>query len=54
MTIGKKLYLGFGSILSILVLLLVVNLIAGLKESSARKEASMALESVRAIELVRY
>src|SRR6267378_1288454 len=54
MTIGKKLYLGFGSILSILVLLLIVNLIAGLKESSARKEASMALESVRAIELVRY
>src|SRR5882757_1845891 len=54
MTIGKKLYLGFGSILSILVLLLVVNLIAGLKESSARKEASMALESVRAIESVRY
>src|SRR5712671_7875364 len=54
MTIGKKLYLGFGSILSILVLLLIVNLIAGLKESSARKEASMALESVRAIESVRY
>src|SRR3982075_1638813 len=54
MTIGKKLYLGFGSILSILVLLLVVNLIAGLKESSARKEASMALERVRAIESVRY
>src|SRR5882724_3360197 len=54
MTIGKKLYLGFGSILSILVLLLIVNLVAGLKGSSARKEASMALESVRAIELVRY
>jgi methyl-accepting chemotaxis protein len=54
MTIGKKLYLGFGSILSILVLLLIVNLIAGLKESSARKDASTALESVRAIESVRY
>ena len=30
MTIGKKLYVGFGSILSILVALLIVNLIAGL------------------------
>jgi methyl-accepting chemotaxis protein len=54
MTIGKKLYLGFGSTLSILLLLLVVNLIAGFKESSARKDASTALESVRAIESVRY
>jgi methyl-accepting chemotaxis protein len=54
MTIGKKLYLGFGSILSILVLLLIVNLIAGLKGSSARKDASTALESKSAIESVRY
>ncbi len=54
MTIGKKLYVGFGSILSILVALFIVNLIAGLKETSARKEASTALESVRAIESVRY
>src|SRR5258707_29928 len=54
MTIGKKLYVGFGSILSILVALFVVNLIAGFKESSARKDASTALESVRAIESVRY
>src|SRR5258706_3350026 len=54
MTIGKKLYLGFGSILSILALLLLVNFVAGLKESSARKEASSDLESVRAIEAVRY
>jgi len=52
MTIGKKLYLGFGSILSILVLLLVVNLIAGVKESSARKDAATALESFRAIKSV--
>jgi methyl-accepting chemotaxis protein WspA len=53
MTIGKKLYLGFGSILAILLILLGVNLIAGLKQSSARKEASTALESVRAIGAVR-
>jgi len=54
MTIGKKLYVGFGSILSILVALFIVNLISGFKESSARKDASTALESVRAIESVRY
>jgi len=54
MTIGKKLYVGFGSILSILVALFIVNLISGFRESSARKDASTALESVRAIESVRY
>jgi methyl-accepting chemotaxis protein len=54
MTIGKKLYLGFGSILLILLILLGVNVIAGMKQSSARKDASMAMESVQAIESVRY
>src|ERR1700756_1302561 len=54
MTIGKRLYRRFGSILLILVVLFIVNLIAGLKESSARKEASVALDSVRTIEAVRY
>jgi methyl-accepting chemotaxis protein len=54
MTIGKKLYVGFGSILVILVILFLVNLFSGLKERSARADASMALESVRAIESVRY
>src|SRR5258706_3390175 len=54
MTIGKKLYLGFGSILSILVALLIVNLIAGVKQRSARNEASTAQESFLAIEAVRY
>ncbi len=54
MKIGKKLYVGFGSVLVILVLLLVVNLFAGLRERSARLDASNALESVRTIEAVRY
>jgi hypothetical protein len=54
MTIGKKLYYGFGAVLVILVALFLVNIIAGLKESSARKDASTALESVRTIESVRY
>ena len=54
MTIGKKLYVGFGSILIILVGLFIVNTAAGWKERSARATASTALESVRTIEAVRY
>jgi len=54
MTIGKKLYYGFGSILSILVVLFIVNAVSAFKENSARKDASTALESVRAIEAARY
>ena len=54
MTIGKKLYIGFGSILVILVALFVVNIVAGLREQSARSDASTALQSVRTIESVRY
>jgi methyl-accepting chemotaxis protein len=54
MTIGKRLYLGFGFILGVLVLLLVANLLAGLKQTSARKQATMALEGVRTVESVRY
>jgi methyl-accepting chemotaxis protein len=54
MTIGKKLYMGFGTILGILLLLFFVNSGAGLRERSARKDSSTALESVRTIESVRY
>src|SRR6266852_5142047 len=54
MSIGKKLYAGFGLILAILSMLFIVNIIAGFKERSARADASMALESVRTVEAVRY
>src|SRR5262249_9552431 len=54
MTIGKKLYVGFGSILGILVLLLTVNLVAGFKEQSVNRDAKAALDSVRMIDTVRY
>ncbi len=54
MTIGKKLYLGFGSILAILILLFVFNTAAVLRERTARAEAAAALESVRTVEAVRY
>ena len=54
MTIGKKLYAGFGMVLAILSVLFVVNIIAGFKERSARTDASVALDSVRTVESVRY
>ena len=54
MTIGKKLYAGFGLILAILSILFVVNIIAGWRERTARDEASRALDSVRTVESVRY
>ncbi len=54
MTIGKKLYMGFGAILAILLALFAVNIIAGFKERSARSDANTALESVRILESVRY
>jgi methyl-accepting chemotaxis protein len=54
MTIGKRLYLGFGVILCILGLLFVVNIVTGFREQSARKDATAALENVRTIEAVRY
>src|SRR5712692_1157570 len=54
MTIGKKLYMGFGAILAILLALFAVNIIAGFKERSARSDSNTALESVRIVESVRY
>src|ERR1700736_6850485 len=54
MKIGKKLYVGFGAVLAVLVLLLVVNIFAGLRQRSARLDVSTALESVRTIEALRY
>jgi methyl-accepting chemotaxis protein len=54
MTIGKRLYIGFGLILGILALLFIVNIGAGIREQSARKDATAALENVRTIESVRY
>jgi len=53
MTIGKKLYAGFGLILGILLLLFIVNIFAGFRGKSTRSDASAALESVRTVENVR-
>ena len=54
MTIGKRLYIGFGAVVSILLLLFVVNLFAGWKQSSARTDNKSALDSVGVLESVRY
>jgi methyl-accepting chemotaxis protein len=54
MTIGKRLYLGFGAILVILALLFFINIGAGFREQSARTDAKAAVENVQTIEHVRY
>jgi hypothetical protein len=50
MTISKKLYLGFGSIVVVLVLLFVTNTTVVMKERSASRDASRAVEAVQALE----
>ena len=54
MTIGRKLYTGFGSILGILVLLFVVSFTASHIEHTARNTAAEALQSIQNIERVRF
>ena len=53
MTIGKKLYAGFGAVLGVLLILFVWNIIAGFKGRSASNDFSMALDGVQTIEFVR-
>ncbi len=53
MTIGKKLYAGFGAVLGVLLILFVWNTIAGFKGRSASNDFSMALDGVQTIEFVR-
>jgi methyl-accepting chemotaxis protein len=54
MTISRKLYTGFSSILGILVLLFVVSYIASRIERSARNTGEDALKSIQTIEGIRY
>jgi methyl-accepting chemotaxis protein len=53
MTIGKKLYLGFGLILAIMLVLFVVNLFTVRREYSARDSVRVTLGDVQTIEDVR-
>jgi methyl-accepting chemotaxis protein len=52
MTISKKLYLGVGSIVAILILLFVTNTIVVMRERSASAQASVGVESVQSLEAV--
>jgi methyl-accepting chemotaxis protein len=54
MTISRKLYTGFGSILGILVLLFVVSFTASHIEHTARNTAADALHTIQIIERVRF
>ena len=53
MTIGKRLYAGFGIILGVLTILFFVNLITGSRQNSSAREAQQALESYKVLEGVR-
>src|SRR5260221_5295204 len=53
MSIGKKLYGGFGLVLVILVGLFLINTFAGLRERNARSESASSLEGVNTIGDVR-
>ena len=54
MTISRKLYLNFGAILALLLVLFIVNMTAVQREHSARASASHALELSQQNEAVRY
>ena len=52
MTIWKKLYLGFGSIVVILVLLFITNTAVVFRERAASRDATVALENVQSLQTV--
>ena len=54
MTIGKKLYVNFGAVLALVLVLLLVNLFAVQREHSAKAAASRALELADATDQVKF
>jgi methyl-accepting chemotaxis protein len=54
MSIGRKLYTSFGSILGILVLLILVSYLAIDREHSARGTAGVSLQEIQMIEAMRF
>src|SRR6266403_3094624 len=54
MTISRKLYSGFGSILGILVLLSLVSFATSQREHSARNTGASSLQTIQIIEKIRY
>jgi len=54
MTIGKKLYVNFGAVLAMVVVLFLVNLIAVQREHSAKAAASQALKMAQITDQIRF
>ena len=54
MTISRKLYLGFGSILAIMLVLFFFNTISVIRENKARDNVKNTLADVQTIETVRF
>src|SRR6202162_5692348 len=54
MTIGKKLYLNFGAVLAMVVVLFLINLIAVQREHSAKAAASQALQMAQTNDKIRF
>jgi methyl-accepting chemotaxis protein len=54
MTIGKKLYSGFGLILGIMIVLLIINIFSIAHEYTARSGVGATLADVQSLEKVRY
>jgi len=54
MTIGKKLYMGFGAILAIMLFLMVINFFTVMHQYSARAAVTATLNDVQTIQKVQY
>src|ERR1700687_1785348 len=54
MKIGKKLYLNFGAVLAMVVVLFLINLIAVQREHSAKAAASQALQMAATTDKIRF
>ena len=54
MTIGKKLYWGFGAILAVILFLFVINIFTVMRQYTTRSAVASTLSDVQTIESVRY
>jgi methyl-accepting chemotaxis protein len=54
MTIGKKLYWGFGAILAVILFLFVINIFTAMRQYSTRSAVASTLSDVQTIEGIRY
>ena len=54
MTIGKKLYFGFGAILTIMLFLLAINILTVVRQYGTRSAVHDTLQDVQTIERMRY